>query len=253
MDTNCTQQYIADLIDRFMAGATSLEEEQVLHDYLLAADDLPQEWEAYRQMFEYFDAGMETPRPRPRRRERRWWMAAASLLLLVGMVAMWSLGRGSESSEANSYGVGEGLVSQLQPSDSAARSQTVATSSLSGDVICPPASQTSMASITQATPSGKTKGKFTRRSLPGEDSSSADGRLTAAQTGGSHGEEVPDSDAAEVVRSFSEMREQQALAIRNEVVEAVFEMLPDAHGQLHLATDESGAYTIVPKTLVREL
>ncbi len=49
------------------------------------------------------------------------------------------------------------------------------------------------------------------------------------------------------------MREQQAMAIHNEVVEAIYEMLPDADDQLHLATDESGAYAIVPTTLVREL
>lgn len=38
------------LIERFMDGETSLEEERWLYDYFLQ-EDVPEEWEAYRDMF----------------------------------------------------------------------------------------------------------------------------------------------------------------------------------------------------------
>jgi ATP-dependent Clp protease ATP-binding subunit ClpB len=41
--------------------------------------------------------------------------------------------------------------------------------------------------------------------------------------------------------------------IHNDVVEAVYELLPDDGNLLHLATDENGAYAIIPTTMVREL
>lgn len=53
--------------------------------------------------------------------------------------------------------------------------------------------------------------------------------------------------------SFEELREAQRLAIHNDVVEAVYELLPDDGNLLHLATDENGAYAIIPTTMVREL
>lgn len=256
METNCTQQYIADLLDRFMAGATSLDEEQVLHDYLLSADDLPKEWEAYRQMFEYFDAGMagmEIPKPQSQSRPRRWWLAAASLLVLAGMAAMWSLGSGSDASPARSPGVGEGLVSQLQPADSADRSLTAATGSLVADVICPPAYSPVVVSLGKEQAGNKAKRNSARRQRTTVGQKPADRRQNASPAVNHQNVATTDQEAAETIRSFSEMREQQAMAIHNEVVEAIYEMLPDVHDQLHLATDESGAYAIVPTTLVREL
>jgi hypothetical protein len=53
--------------------------------------------------------------------------------------------------------------------------------------------------------------------------------------------------------SFEELHEAQRLAIHNDVVEAVYELLPDDGNLLHLATDENGAYAIIPTTMVREL
>lgn len=48
---------IKQLIDKFMAGATSLEEEQKLSEYFRSGD-VPREWMCYKQMFAYFDDGM---------------------------------------------------------------------------------------------------------------------------------------------------------------------------------------------------
>ena len=47
---------ILTLIERFFEGDTSLEEEQWLYDYFKQTKDLPQELEAYREMFLDFDA-----------------------------------------------------------------------------------------------------------------------------------------------------------------------------------------------------
>ena len=47
---------ILTLIERFFEGDTSLEEEQWLYDYFKQTKDLPQELEAYSEMFLDFDA-----------------------------------------------------------------------------------------------------------------------------------------------------------------------------------------------------
>lgn len=49
---------IKKLIDKFMSGTSSIEEERVLADYFRHAADIPQELEPYREMFGYFDGGM---------------------------------------------------------------------------------------------------------------------------------------------------------------------------------------------------
>jgi hypothetical protein len=65
--------------------------------------------------------------------------------------------------------------------------------------------------------------------------------------------EHPMSSEPTADASFEELREAQRLAIHNDVVEAVYELLPDDGNLLHLATDENGAYAIIPTTMVREL
>ena len=42
------QKYIARLLDRFLQGNSTLEEEQILADYFRSATDLPAEWEDFR-------------------------------------------------------------------------------------------------------------------------------------------------------------------------------------------------------------
>ncbi len=92
-----TQQHIQDLLDKFMNGLTTLEEEAALGDYF-RTHEVPQEWEDYRQMFGYFDRGMEgeliTPQEQPfmRLMGRRWWgiaAAAAIAVLIVGTAVFY--------------------------------------------------------------------------------------------------------------------------------------------------------------------
>ena len=94
-----TQQHIQDLLDKFMNGLTTLEEEAALGDYF-RTHELPEEWEDYRQMFGYFDRGMEGELITPQAQEqpfmrlmgRRWWgiaAAAAIAALIVGATVFY--------------------------------------------------------------------------------------------------------------------------------------------------------------------
>lgn len=49
---------IKTLIDKFMNGTSSLEEEQMLGSYFRTEKHLPKELKPYRKMFAYFDGGM---------------------------------------------------------------------------------------------------------------------------------------------------------------------------------------------------
>ena len=89
-----TQQHIQDLLDKFMNGLTTLEEEAALGDYF-RTHEVPQEWEDYRQMFGYFDRGMEGEVIMPQAQEqpfmrlmgRRWWGIAAAACITAAIVA----------------------------------------------------------------------------------------------------------------------------------------------------------------------
>ena len=89
--TAYTKEYIGPLLDRFMDGATSLEEERLLAAYF-RQQEVPTEWVAYREMFAYFDRGM-AQEYRPRRRGRRVWLAAASVAVLAVLAFGWWMPR----------------------------------------------------------------------------------------------------------------------------------------------------------------
>ena len=94
-----SQQQIGDLLDKFMNGLTTVEEEAALSDYF-STHEVPQEWEDYRLMFDYFDRGMEGELITPQAQEqpfmrlmgRRWWgiaAAAAIAALIVGATVFY--------------------------------------------------------------------------------------------------------------------------------------------------------------------
>ena len=92
-----SQQQIGDLLDKFMNGLTTVEEEAALGDYF-STHEVPQEWEDYRLMFDYFDRGMEgelikqQEQPIMRLMGRRWWgiaAAAAIAALIVGFTVFY--------------------------------------------------------------------------------------------------------------------------------------------------------------------
>ena len=89
-----SQHQIKALLDKFMDGQTTVEEEALLAEYFRSSD-VPAEWEDYRLMFSYFDHGMEgdlvpVEQPRPtltRLIGRRWWGIAAAACITAAIVA----------------------------------------------------------------------------------------------------------------------------------------------------------------------
>ena len=93
-----SQQQIEALLDKFMNGLTSLEEEARLAEFFRSGD-VPAEWEDYRLMFDYFDRGMEgellASQPATtsltRQLERRWWgigIAAAIATVIASLAVL---------------------------------------------------------------------------------------------------------------------------------------------------------------------
>ena len=77
-----TKEYIAKLLDKYMDGTSTLEEEDVLAHYFHSGN-VPEEWEDYRQLFSEIEA------MKPKRQKRRWafWgVAAAAVAGLLYMV-----------------------------------------------------------------------------------------------------------------------------------------------------------------------
>ncbi len=55
---NNDKKHIESLLDLFMQGKTTLEQESELKRFFATAHDIPKEWEPYREMMAYFDNGM---------------------------------------------------------------------------------------------------------------------------------------------------------------------------------------------------
>ena len=97
-----SQQQIEALLDKFMDGQTTVEEEAQLADYF-RTHDVPAEWEDYRDMFGYFDRGMEgdlvsvqqSQASLTRLMGRRWWGIAAAACITAAVVGAVLLNRPS--------------------------------------------------------------------------------------------------------------------------------------------------------------
>lgn len=78
-----THTYIEALLQKFMDGTTTLDEEKTLTRYFLQAD-VPAEWEDYRQLFCELEAMKSQPKAK-----RRWvrWSAAAAVVAAVALFA----------------------------------------------------------------------------------------------------------------------------------------------------------------------
>lgn len=102
---------IRKLIDEFMEGRTSLEEEQLLGEYFRTERNIPEELKPYREMFAYFDRGMTDEdllgggesAASPKRSGRmafmhRWIGVAASVAVLLAAAYYFADGgNGTES------------------------------------------------------------------------------------------------------------------------------------------------------------
>ncbi len=84
-----SRHQIEALLDKFMAGKTTIEEESLLSQYFSTSHDVPSEWEDYQALFGYIDRGLEgnlLPKPSSQSHRRWiWWVpaAAAAIVALV--------------------------------------------------------------------------------------------------------------------------------------------------------------------------
>ena len=80
-----TKAYIEGLLDKFMAGTSTLEEEDILSQYF-AQDTIPAEWEQYRLLFAELEA--MKPSAKPKRRWIGWSVAVAAVVAGVLYLAI---------------------------------------------------------------------------------------------------------------------------------------------------------------------
>lgn len=84
-----SRHQIEALLNKFMAGKTTIEEESLLSHYFSTAHDMPAEWEDYQALFGYIDRGLEgdllPEKSSPSHRKWLWWIpaAAAAIVALV--------------------------------------------------------------------------------------------------------------------------------------------------------------------------
>ena len=88
------KQEIAHMLDKFMAGETSLNEEQMLAEYF-RTNEVGDEWQEYKEMFALFDSGKVNTKPKI---IFRWMMTgiAASILFLIGFYIFRKEGKSEE-------------------------------------------------------------------------------------------------------------------------------------------------------------
>jgi len=88
--TAYTKAYISQLLDKFMAGTSTIEEEDILSQYF-AQGQVPAEWEDYRLLFSELEE-MKEPKTtaKPIRRRAGWGVAAAvGALTILFATTQW--------------------------------------------------------------------------------------------------------------------------------------------------------------------
>lgn len=275
MQKQYSNHQIDELLERFMQGETSLDEEQLLADYFRSADNIPPQWEPYRTMFRYFDEGMpleplhenaahgatsdalkmplntlEMPLNALETPSKALEMPLAAPRLSVRRVLN---GRWGRVLLAAALVLLLGLVPLLHHEEKPV-TQPVIAEHRRQPVVKPfvaqrqmPAEQPSSADKTSLVqPSAVVVKKAGRKDHSGMRTSRAATHGTKSLRSTETGEKA-DAD------SYSEYVEEQVRTIHNDVVEATYELLPVDKDLLHLATDENGLVKIVPTTAVHEL
>lgn len=86
-----SRHQIETLLDKFMAGKTTIEEELMLSQYFSSSHEVPAEWEDYKALFGYINRGLEgdllPETSSPSHRKWLWWIpaaAAANVALVFG-------------------------------------------------------------------------------------------------------------------------------------------------------------------------
>ena len=83
--TQYTKEHISELLDKYMDGTSTLDEETILSQYF-RGKNIPEEWLCYKQMFQEIEA--MAPQPKTHNRWAIWSIAAAAVVAGVLYLAV---------------------------------------------------------------------------------------------------------------------------------------------------------------------
>ena len=85
---NNNEKHIESLLNLFMQGKTTLEQERELRQFFASTHEIPEEWEPYKEMMAYFDDGMPIAAESRRNIAHPVWaiIAAAAVAAIILMV-----------------------------------------------------------------------------------------------------------------------------------------------------------------------
>lgn len=101
-----TKAFIQSLLDKYMEGMTTLEEEDVLRQYFTRGD-VPAEWEDYRMLFAEIDSMRPTGK-----HDRRWWPWSIAAAVVAALVVFTITQRPQENQPKSD------VIAQLEEKDS---------------------------------------------------------------------------------------------------------------------------------------
>lgn len=112
INTTPQEHDIQPLIDRYLSGETSNEEEAALRSWFRrAGDDVPEEWMPIRAMMSFVDEE-RTPQPTLLRalRKPRLWIPTAVAAAAVAVALLMPMANSSLNAEPQNYAVIDGKV-----------------------------------------------------------------------------------------------------------------------------------------------
>ena len=101
-----TKEYIGQLLERYMEGISTLEEEDILHQFFTRSD-VPAEWEDYRMLFAEIDSMRPTEK-----HDRRWWPWSIAAAVVAALVVFTVTQRPQENQPKSD------VIAQLEEKDS---------------------------------------------------------------------------------------------------------------------------------------
>lgn len=84
------KEHIQQLLERYMASETTIEEERTLKAYFSSHDDFPSAWTAYAVMFQGMNRRVSTAKTKKRSATLKWTVGVAASLLIASL-ALWML------------------------------------------------------------------------------------------------------------------------------------------------------------------
>ena len=84
------KEHIQQLLERYMASETTIEEERTLKAYFSSHDDFPTAWTAYAVMFQGMNRRVSTAKTKKRSATLKWTVGVAASLLIASL-ALWML------------------------------------------------------------------------------------------------------------------------------------------------------------------